>query len=282
MYYNSSRSCVHSGISWFITLPGREILWFTPSGTPLLHTHAFWGAFLFPSWFWLLSLSFLEPGHDDSRHDRHHDDGNKPGDPRPEPCPPGSFFPGLPLLYLSPFSCLASVTFIESWLFSSFFWLIIVFVSILTFLDESLVSTCLMSCKEFKQLGFLVKIDLRLFPTFNIPVDLARENSFFLHVKAREWWSSPLVRIVSFAYLVLELYFRTCLYFWCLWRGRRVRSRVVSPFCFARHGYNLTGVSLQRSLIAASVQPTATVSVAIRHLKEAFGKALNWRTETWF
>lgn len=45
-------------------------------------------------------------------------------------------------------------------------------------------------------------------------------------------------------------------------------------FMFARHGHNLTGVSPQRSLIAASVQPTARVSVAMRNPKEVLGKAL--------
>ena len=43
---------------------------------------------------------------------------------------------------------------------------------------------------------------------------------------------------------------------------------------FARHGHNLMGVSPHRSLISASVQPTAMVSVVIRHLKEVLGKAL--------
>ena len=45
-------------------------------------------------------------------------------------------------------------------------------------------------------------------------------------------------------------------------------------FWFARHGHNLTGVSPERGLIAASTQPKARVSIARWNLKEAGGKAL--------
>ena len=60
-----------------------------------------------------------------------------------------------------------------------------------------------------------------------------------------------------------------------LWQKRAAVYNNCSLFLgFARHGHNLTGASPKRSLIAASVQPKARVSVAMRNLKEAVGKSL--------